>query len=82
MKMCGKCKQSQPPSEFHKDPSRRDGLRGTCKGCRTSRASGKSPELKTIGFMVDFGDGCRAAYVRGHVEVALRAPGSAGACHG
>ena len=33
-KVCSKCKQSKPKSEFTKDKSRRDGLIVWCKQCR------------------------------------------------
>jgi hypothetical protein len=32
-KVCAKCKNRQPTSEFHKDSLRPDGLRSSCKSC-------------------------------------------------
>lgn len=34
MKICKKCKQEKPLTEFHKDSSHKDGLRLDCKECR------------------------------------------------
>lgn len=33
MKRCSKCKISKEPGDFHKDSSRKDGLRSDCKEC-------------------------------------------------
>ncbi len=32
-KICFRCKQDKPLSEFHKDSSKKDGLRGKCRQC-------------------------------------------------
>lgn len=37
MKKCGKCKKTLEWSEFDKNPSKSDGLNGTCKKCRSAR---------------------------------------------
>ncbi len=36
MKRCSRCKEEKPPSEFHKDASRRDGLQHQCKSCKST----------------------------------------------
>ena len=37
MKVCERCKESKPISEFHKNKSRKDGLMGMCKECNSAR---------------------------------------------
>lgn len=34
-KLCNKCKEDLPLTEFHKDKCKKDGLRTTCKSCRS-----------------------------------------------
>jgi hypothetical protein len=34
-KVCSKCQETKPLSEFHKDKSKKDGLRKECKECRS-----------------------------------------------
>lgn len=36
-KRCTECETDKPASEFHKDRSKRDGLRSACKSCITER---------------------------------------------
>lgn len=38
MKVCRKCSEAQPLTEFHKNISNRDDLDSRCKGCRKSHA--------------------------------------------
>lgn len=40
-KICTKCKSEKPTSEFHKCPSRRDGLHSWCKPCARDAAKNK-----------------------------------------
>lgn len=34
MKVCSKCGEAKPPSEFHRDRDKRDGRTSQCKACR------------------------------------------------
>lgn len=34
LKLCSKCKEVRPTSDFYKDSSKKDGFRTTCKGCK------------------------------------------------
>ncbi len=47
MKKCGTCGKVKPPSEFHRNPAARDGLRPNCKKCRTLMARLK-PQIPTV----------------------------------
>ena len=59
MKTCPDCGFHQPDAAFYRDKSRRDGLSGTCKSCKTQRSKlvhkvgtckkfrPKEPELKS-----------------------------------
>jgi hypothetical protein len=37
-KLCRRCKEWKPESEFHKNSSSKDGLSGSCKACKTNAA--------------------------------------------
>lgn len=49
MKTCGKCKRTLDISLFHRDSSKKDGLRTTCKDCKkasdSAYASSNAPEI-------------------------------------
>jgi len=40
LKQCSKCKQKLPINDYHKDKSKKDGLREQCKSCRCVHPSG------------------------------------------
>lgn len=42
MKTCRKCKQTLHHDEFHRDASRKDGLRGVCKACDKPRRAAQN----------------------------------------
>lgn len=44
MRVCSKCGQEKPLSEFHKDKTSKDGYRRECKGCRKKKAVLQSSE--------------------------------------
>lgn len=39
-KVCNSCKNSKPVKEFHKQKECKDGLRGSCRSCRSTRFFG------------------------------------------
>lgn len=56
MKICVKCGDAKPVTEFHRDANRRDGLRGHCKACEkvlhAAWAKANSERLK--GYWADY----------------------------
>jgi len=48
MKICSKCKEAKDKSDFHKDKSKKDGLRFQCKECQSQydKARNARPEVK------------------------------------
>lgn len=46
-KLCRRCKEWKPESEFHKNASSKDGLAGSCKTCKTEAARENRKRRKT-----------------------------------
>lgn len=51
-KICHKCKIKQPLVSFHKDISKRDGLRTACKGCDNRNKGMREYQLIVTYFLV------------------------------
>lgn len=46
MKVCTKCGEEKPLTDFHKDKASKDGFRSSCKACRNSGKPRKPPKIK------------------------------------
>ena len=47
-KLCRKCKEWKPESEFHKNSSSKDGLAGSCKICKNNEAKKQRRRRQTV----------------------------------